>query len=215
MKKSIIAAGAASVALAAMPILGAFAADTPVTDTINAKIGSGCSVTAGGRTVPTINVIPGNTSTSAAGTSASFVCNNSTWGVTAVGAGEVPAGYSAGQITDLIATHTGETTTYDRIATGDATSGATSNWAFKVSNLIDATSATSEEIASSKAVIAGSYNTFSAVPATATLIVDGKAGANVTMNTQYQVYASVDQAGGDYTGKVTYTIVEDATSFRS
>ncbi len=48
MKKSIIAAGAASVALAAMPIVGAFAApSTPVmsqTDTLIITIGSACSI---------------------------------------------------------------------------------------------------------------------------------------------------------------------------
>lgn len=48
MKKSIIAAGAASVALAAMPIVGAFAAPSTVvtsqTDTLIVNIGSACSI---------------------------------------------------------------------------------------------------------------------------------------------------------------------------
>lgn len=50
MKKSIIAAGAASVALAAMPIVGAFADPTPSatvtsqTDTLIVNIGSACSI---------------------------------------------------------------------------------------------------------------------------------------------------------------------------
>ena len=49
MKKSIIAAGAASVALAAMPVVGVFAAvsDT-VEDTISVSIDSSCTFSAGG-----------------------------------------------------------------------------------------------------------------------------------------------------------------------
>ena len=45
MKKSIIAAGAASVALAAMPVVGAFAAFTggPFTDTIQTTIADSCT----------------------------------------------------------------------------------------------------------------------------------------------------------------------------
>jgi len=47
MKKSIIAAGAASIALAAMPVLGVFA--TPdVTDTIEVTIQESCTFTSGG-----------------------------------------------------------------------------------------------------------------------------------------------------------------------
>lgn len=47
MKKSIIAAGAASVALAAMPIMGAFAVDyvgTPMTDTLQMTITDACTL---------------------------------------------------------------------------------------------------------------------------------------------------------------------------
>lgn len=49
MKKSIIAAGAASVALAAMPVVGAFAAFTggPFTDVIQTTIGETCTFARG------------------------------------------------------------------------------------------------------------------------------------------------------------------------
>ena len=52
MKKSIIAAGAASIALAAMPIIGVFAADANqmATDTINVTVTASCTFTAGSGT---------------------------------------------------------------------------------------------------------------------------------------------------------------------
>ena len=49
MKKSLIAAGAASVALAAMPVLGVFAIETDtVTDTINVTVSPSCTFSQGG-----------------------------------------------------------------------------------------------------------------------------------------------------------------------
>ena len=58
MKKSLIAAGAASVALAAMPVLGVFADDDPtppanpsVQDTINVTVDPSCTFTANGTDV--------------------------------------------------------------------------------------------------------------------------------------------------------------------
>lgn len=59
MKKSIIAAGAASVALAAMPIVGAFAATVDTqTDTLRITISSACAFgfNSGETPTPTINV---------------------------------------------------------------------------------------------------------------------------------------------------------------
>ena len=47
MKKSIIAAGAASVALAAMPIVGAFAVNGPFTDIIQTTIADDCTFARG------------------------------------------------------------------------------------------------------------------------------------------------------------------------
>ena len=179
MKKSIIAAGAASVALAAMPIVGAFAL-TSVTDTINATVGAGCTISdSTGHTVD-ITVAPGATATSTAAESITVVCNSNNWHVTAVGAG------ATGTATSL---YSGE----NAIATGTATSGETSNWAFKIAS-------------ATNAAISDGYNTFIAVPATATNVVDGSAAATSVVTTQYQVYAATGQASGTYTGKVTYTV---------
>ena len=50
MKKSIIAAGAASVALAAMPIVSTFATGGPFTDVIQTTIGDSCTFSRGAHT---------------------------------------------------------------------------------------------------------------------------------------------------------------------
>ena len=179
MKKSIIAAGAASVALAAMPIVGAFAL-TSVTDTINATVGAGCTISDSTDHNVTISVTPGSTATSTAAESITVVCNSNAWNVTAVGA-------TVGD--DNTALYSGE----NAIATGTATSGTTSNWAFKIDS-------------ATNAAISTGYNAWAEIPDTATNVVDGSAAATSVVTTQSQVYAASGQASGTYTGKVTYTV---------
>ncbi|MBQ3293402.1 hypothetical protein IJG93_03855 [Candidatus Saccharibacteria bacterium] len=199
MKKSIIAAGAASVALAAMPILGAFAIEN-TTDNITAVIDDGCTITDSvqNKTVSMV-VAPGSVATSTAAPSISVVCNNNDWDIQAQGTSNTyeQAGFAA---TDLVARNGAEGSyTYEHIATGGATSGSTSNWAFKVVSLSDTTNA----------AIATGYDAWNSIPAFATTIVEGSAAATETVTTQYQVFAAVGQAAGSYNGQVTYTVVEN------
>ena len=205
MKKSIIAAGAASVALAAMPIVGAFAVDS-VSDNISAVIGNGCVITdSAAQKQVNVSVAPGNVATSTAAGSISVTCNSDAWHVSAVGAG------TGTPVTNLV----GEDDSDNIIATGTLTSGSTSNWAFKVASLKD--SVTGADIPGSVAhIVDGTgtgestdYTNFAAVPATAQAIVKGENAANVTVNTQYQVYAALGQAADTYVGKVTYTVTKD------
>lgn len=195
MKKSIIAAGAASVALAAMPIMGAFAFED-VSDNITAVIDDGCLITDAvqNKTV-NVSVALGGVGTSIAAPSISVTCNNNAWHVTAVGAGDTTGGKTATSL------YSGT----NEIVTGTATSGATSNWAFKVASLGGVDPSTPE------ATIASGFNQWHAIPASTAqgTIVNGTAAANVTVNTQYQVYAALGQAAGNYTGKVTYTVAEN------
>ena len=199
MKKSIIAAGAASVALAAMPIVGVFAIEN-TTDNITAVIDDGCTITDSvqNKTVSMI-VAPGSVATSTAAPSISVVCNNSDWDIQAQGT-STTYGQQGYLTTDLVARNGEEGSyTYGHIVTGGATSGDTSNWAFKVASLSDSTSAS----------IATGYNAWSSIPASATTIVEGSAAATETVTTQYQVFAAVGQAAGSYNGQVTYTVVEN------
>ncbi|MBQ3263751.1 hypothetical protein IJH06_01415 [Candidatus Saccharibacteria bacterium] len=91
------------------------------------------------------------------------------------------------------------------IATGTATSGGDSNWAFKV------TSATGAASGSTITVESAYNNTYAAVPNSETKIVGVSAAtsgtATATIRTDYQVYLASNQAAGTYTGKVKYTLV--------
>lgn len=199
MKKSIIAAGAASVALAAMPIVGAFAANTY--DNITATVDNGCSIIDAepSKTVA-LTVAPGNTVESTAAGSISVVCNGVSYHISAKGSTAVPSGYADGTATDLIATHAGDTPTYDRIGTGTTTGSSTASWAFMVSSLTTAVSGTGAP------AIESGYNDWAEIPSAATPIVSGTASAQVTVNTKYQVYVPISQAAGAYQGQVTYTV---------
>ncbi len=192
MKKSIIAASASAVALAAMPALGAFA---DVTDTVQLTIQSACSVggttatTGAGKTFTEADAKNGQTytwdATDSDGGKLVVSCNDASgWNIKAVGAS------TGGTNTAMVPTGSGTA-----IATGTATSGATSNWAFKVSG--------------TNAVAA--YTSFAAVPGTATKVATSSAAASEeTYYTGYRVYVSPTQQADTYTGKVTYTVAQGA-----
>ena len=214
MKKSIIATGAASLALAAMPVAGVFAATSSVTDTLNVTINKSCTIrndkttVDGGTGVPTTNneysvTMSNGQRRSDIGSGAAGVtgendstidisCNTTasdggSWSLTAAGK-EGSNTLSGG----------GSTTP---IASGTATEGATSNWAFKVSGAA-AQGATFTPV--------DDYNNkFAAVPASSTKIAEGAGSATLTM--LYQVYVSPTQATGAYTGGVVYTLTNPAS----
>ena len=96
MKKSIIAAGAASVALAAMPIVGVFAADGTLTqtDTVVVTVSSACSLATSGDSVTpdastyTATIANGGYNTAIAGSTFTITCNDTGgWKLNAIGAG--------------------------------------------------------------------------------------------------------------------------------
>ena len=81
------------------------------------------------------------------------------------------------------------------IASGPATSGATSNWAFKLSGT----------------GVVAAYQSFTTVPASATKVATSNAAASeVEIDTGYQVYISATQQADTYEGKVTYTVAKGA-----
>lgn len=208
MKKKIFAVGAASAVVAAMPILGVFAANSSVTDIVTITIDDGCTLkssttdTSGGTTpISTTNTYTatmvngqlksdiGATGAASAGSNVlSVSCNTddaskNTWQLTAVGAG-------GGATVDLM--HTDGTGT--DIASGTATSGATSNWAMKVTG--------------NGVTIQNGFDaaTFKAVPVAATEVATGSGTKTNAFTMTYQVYVSPTQAAGEYTGKVLYTL---------
>ena len=192
MKKLLIAGSA--IALAALPAFGAFA---DVTDTVKITINGSCSV--GGTTATTgagISIDESMTNGAlkawdvdgTAGGKLVVSCNDASgWNVKAVGAS------SGSDNTVMVPTASGTP-----IASGTATSGATSNWAFKVS-------------AADTSILVSPYNNYAAVPATATKVASsGDAASSIQINTGYQVWISATQEADTYTGRVSYTVAPGA-----
>ena len=216
MKKSIIATGAASLALAAMPVVGVFAATSNITDEIEITIAKECAI----KTTATdpsqgigdgtttnqkfsatmqngeLKVLGGSTGEGAASGDSSVidvVCNDSatsgdatSWKLTAVGGD----GTTASTVLDAATSGTD-------IVTGTATSGTTSNWAMKVEG------ATGLDIQ-------GGFDSFRAVPGTAAVVATGNGTKSGAFTASYQVYIGTSQEADTYTGHVTYTLTNPA-----
>ena len=198
MKKSIIAAGAASVALAAMPVVGVVAADSNLsqTDTVIVTVDTACSLATSGSSLDpastyTATIANSAYNTNIAGSTFTVTCNdNAGWQLSAVGAG---TGTS-------VAHMDASTEADDDIATGTTLDGSVSAWAFKVAGANGAT-------------VQGSYDSFSEVPTTAAVIAKGTTTTTTaTVTATYGVGISATQEAGTYTGKVTYTLAHPATN---
>lgn len=203
MKKLAIAG--ASLALAAMPVVGVFAAtSTSFTDTLTVTVPGGCTLEDNAAAQPGTYTdrafsatIPagtfkelGNGFNGETGKTMKISCNTDegSWTVTA----QASDGALKGKAT--IST--------ESIDPGVATSGNTSAWAIK-SNASTGTGA-ANPYAAYKAYEVDSgkeYSTF--------LTGSADAATPVTFNPSYQVYVSPEQAPGEYEGTVTYTIAMD------
>ena len=185
MKK--IAIAGASVALAALPMAGVFAATgTQVTDTVEVTINSACTITStNAANTYSATMTNGQLKSDFGSTEMTVNCNDAAgWHITAVGSGA-----DASDKTAMNATGSGTD-----IATGVATSGAASNWAMKVTG----TGATG-------------FTSFAAVPSSATNVATGSgAVSSGTLTTTYQVFISATQQADTYTGQVTYTLAHPA-----
>ena len=191
MKKSIIAAGAASVALAAMPILGVFAegsASVEVVDTVTATVNKGCTITRTGAEADfsdslNISVTAGNASTGTDHTKAvSIVCSDSGWNLTATGTGD--------HATYLYRNND----TKGSIAAGTGAAGAASSWAYKVEYHVGGTANTKD---------------WGAITDSAASVISDATSNTGDFTPYYRVYAQADQPAGSYKGEVTYTITAE------
>ncbi len=216
MKKSLIAVAGASLAAAAMPVVGVFA-EGSFTDTVQVTVSKSCVWQASwndptdgpqtgnptGRTFSKDGVVPGtllhfggaSDDGQAPGSSAqapiiSMECNNGT-GDGTTGSWTVSAAGASEGASNTAMKPSGSGVA---IATGTATTGATSNWAFKIS--------------ASGGTVATGYGSYTSIPASAVTVLSGNADAttDITFTPSYQVYIGTDQAADTYTGKVTYTL---------
>ena len=206
MKK--IAIAGVSAVIAALPVVGAFAGTSSVTDVVQVTLDEGCTLlssttdveNAATQTTNTYKVTMANgqllsdigsgkaEGASAAGSNVlSVSCNTTdttknTWQLTAIGAG-------TGATVDVMAPAGSGTA----IASGTATEGATSNWAMQITG-------------ASGVSIENGFNVFRAVPTAATEVASGSGSVANAFTMLYQVYISPTQAADTYTGKVTYTL---------
>lgn len=197
MKKSLIATGAASLALAAMPMTGVFAATSTMTDTLNVNIPASCTIRNSrtqGESTATENIY---NITMKNGQLRSDIGDSGKDGNTHDNNIVVNCNVQSGSGAEwsLAAGGKGGSTTLSgsagSIATGTATTG-NSSWAFKT---------TASGVTYTSPYASG---VFAPVPATSTTIATGTGNASFLMN--YQVYISTTQATGDYTGGVVYTL---------
>ena len=220
MKKSIIATSAASLALAAMPVVGVFAADAGSPSSVD-------NVTVVSEESCTFQAKANGSAVTPSGTAPGSVTRNfrkdATLGATVELGGDPTQSTSgstdANPITIEGVCNSGETGSAkegtwtisalgansakmvktgsdaadtDNIPTGTATTGTASAWAMKINQ----TGAT------------GGYASYKEVPdTTATAVATGQAnGQSFTFQPQSRVYVGTEQASGTYTGTVTYTI---------
>lgn len=199
MKKTLIVVGAASLAVAAMPIAGVFAETygEAVVDQVRVNVNKVCNIRSGGTVDnPTYNgaqffttVTPGTLIgeggqawASGTPTTLYYSCNDAGgWKITAEG-----VDVNGDSSTDLVPGDSSSTP----IATGTATSGDVSNWAFKV---------TGDGAASD-------YTSFTNVPASATVASSADPVASGTLTPEYRVWVSQEQEADTYTGYVKYIL---------
>ena len=202
MKKKAILVSAASLAMATMPAAGVFAETygNPVVDQVQVTVSKVCNIRSGGTvdnpsyaganfstTVTPGTLIGPNGQSWASGTvtTLTYNCNDAGgWKVTAQGVD----GISSSTGSDILIPADSESTP---IATGTATSGDTSNWAFRVSGY----GAVSQ------------YTSFASVPSTTTTVASSSDPvAEGTLTPEYQVWISPAQESDTYTGYVKYIL---------
>ena len=190
MKKLAIIASSA--ALAAMPVVGVFAADTTTsTDTITVTVNPTCTFATGGDLDKSVSATlsAGEASDDLAGSTFKINCNDAGgWKLNAIADGE-------GTTKSDLKGATGD----NKIATGTTFSGATSAWGMKIGG-------TGGEVQDG-------FTTYKAVPTAETKVVQNTSASDeAEITTSYKVYVSGDQAADTYTGKVKYTLSHPAAS---
>ena len=200
MKKSIIAASAASLAVAALPVVGVFAAtSTQFTDTLTVGVEGGCTMedTSGSTGTYKNREFEG---TITAGTSDELTAQTGTDLYT--GGFTINCNTTTGNFKVTVgATNDGDlkdgNNAISPLAANATMGGNTSSWAIK-SNAQGTT--TANPYSDYKGFVAGDFITFAASST--------ESPAEITFNPSYKVYVAPGQTPGNYTGTVTYTITQ-------
>ena len=198
MKKLAIAG--ASLALAAMPVVGVFAADqSSFVDHLQVTVAGGCTIETSATTGDGTYADRSFSATIPAGTvgylnDESGTHSGATLTVSCNGADATKA-WTVTVTPPASGTLKGTTDNTKTIAPGEATSGATSGWAIK-SNTGNGT------------YTVNTWENYKAAPTAAAPFLKGSLaqGASGTFNPSYQVFVATGQAPEVYKGDVTYTV---------
>lgn len=190
MNKKILAIGATSAVAAAMPVLGVFAATTR-TDTVRVTVEKGCTFTSDATdgVDRAVTIAQGGVLQDIEGVTFTILCNseneNGTWEISAVGEDSAKMQDGVGN---------------SFASTASELDGSTSNWQFKLTTTGDAKAE-------------GTYSNYSQIPASSTKVASNVAASaqdNATISALYGVSISKEQTPGTYTGRVTYTLTNQA-----
>lgn len=188
MKKSLIAASASAVALAAMPIVGVFAAEVPsVKDTVKLTINEACRMEADSATKTVdLGSAAGGAYGEQPGSVMTITCNKQTgWQITATATALTNAG-----------------TSQDIPFGAYAESANASIWSAKLALGGNNTG---------NATIAAGWNDYTATTASDTVVtsfVTDTAVSGLTVTPTYKAYTKASQPAGTYQGDITYTFVD-------
>ena len=178
-------------------------ADDSVVDQVNITVSESCSMTGVGMNSHTATITNGTYQGDIGTTTINAFCNdNSGFAIYAIGFTEDK--YTGEDHTKLIGAVNNQ-----KITTGTATSGNTSNWAMKLATDSNATY---------PITLDNSYGSYNQVPNTYTKVAHRDSGTDVGTNatgaeltTTYAAYMSTTQVADTYTGKVKYTLVHPSS----
>ena len=217
MKKSIIAAGAASVALAAMPVVGVFAADvTTQTDTLTITIDKVCSF--GHQDPETVEEgqdrvidVTGVAHTDGAGAwTTNTLSKTMSNGTTTNDLGSTTLGVYCNNVNGYTITTSGAgaltSSTSDTIPVNDNFSASSTGWSYKVAAAAGS---------NNRGVVAGTHVNWAASANANEVIAQSPSSAPKMTTNQgdfftvtYGVGINDSLSAGTYTGTITYTLAQ-------
>lgn len=180
-------------------------ADDSVIDNVNVTVSVSCTMSGTGMTSHNAEISNGAYQADIGTTTLKAFCNdNEGFAIYAIGfTGDQYAGEDH---TKLVGASNGQ-----KITTGTATSGATSNWAMKLNTISSPTPAY-------PITLDNGYGSYSSVPDAYAKVAHRDSGTDVgstatgsQLTTSYAAYISKTQAADTYSGKVKYTLVHPKT----
>ncbi len=180
-------------------------ADNSVIDNVNVTVSVSCTMSGTGMTSHNAEITNGTYQADIGTTTLKAFCNdNEGFAIYAIG-------FTGDQYTGEDHTKLVGASNSQKITTGTATSGATSNWAMKLNTISSPTPAY-------PITLDNGYGSYSSVPDAYAKVAHRDSGTDVgstatgsQLTTTYAAYISKTQAADTYSGKVKYTLVHPKT----